>query len=65
MLVEEELMVMVVVFKEQEARLVQDLEEVDLDGDQVLVHVLAVAEAVLVELLFLVLPEEVILENLS
>jgi hypothetical protein len=64
MLVEEELMAMVVVFKEQEVLLVVDLVEVDLDGDQVLVDVLAVAEAVLVELLFLVLPEEVTLENL-
>jgi hypothetical protein len=64
MLVEEDLMVMVVVLQDQEVRLVQDLEEVDLDGEQVLVDVLAVAEAVLVELLFLVLPEELILENL-
>jgi hypothetical protein len=65
MLVEEELMAMVVVFKEQEVLLVVDLVEVDLAGGQVLVDVLAVAVVVLAELLFLVLLEEVILENLS
>jgi hypothetical protein len=63
-LVVEEVMAMVVAYKDKEVQMEVDLVEVDLDGEQVLVDVLAVAEAVLVELLFLVLPEEVTLENL-